>query len=51
VNEIYLRKVVGFSPHLGFSHDKSLVFFSVSCLCCYYLVHDIYVNGNEVKEH
>jgi hypothetical protein len=27
VNEIYLRKVVGFFPHLGFSQDKSLVFF------------------------
>jgi hypothetical protein len=29
VNEIYLRKVVGFFPHLGFSQDKSLVFFCV----------------------
>jgi hypothetical protein len=27
VNGIYLRKVVGFFPHLGFSQDKSLVFF------------------------
>jgi hypothetical protein len=27
VNEIYLRKLLGFSPHLGFSQDKSLVFF------------------------
>jgi hypothetical protein len=43
VNIIYLRKVVGFSL------DKSLMFFFVSCLCCYCLVHDIYVNGNEVK--
>ena len=40
-----------FFPHLGFSQDKSLVFFSISCLCCYYSVHDIYVNSNEVKEH
>jgi hypothetical protein len=27
VNKIYLRKVVGFFPQLGFSQDKSLVFF------------------------
>jgi hypothetical protein len=27
VNGIYLRKVVGFFPHLGFSQDKYLVFF------------------------
>jgi hypothetical protein len=45
VNEIYLRKVV------GFSQDKYLVLFYVSFLCCYYSVHDIYVNGNELKEH
>jgi hypothetical protein len=29
VDEIYLRKVAGFFPHLGFSLDKSLVY---SCL-------------------
>jgi hypothetical protein len=51
VNGIYLRKVDGFFPHLGFSQDKSLVLFSVSCLCCHCSVHDIYVNANEVKEH
>jgi hypothetical protein len=49
VNEIYLRKFVGFIPHLGFSQDKSLMLFSF--LCCCNSVHDIYVNGNEVKEH
>jgi hypothetical protein len=47
VNKIYLRKFVGFFP----SQDKSIVFFSISCLCCYFSVHDIYVNGNEVEEH
>jgi hypothetical protein len=51
VNIIYLTKVARFFPHLGFSQDKYLVFFSISCLCFYCLVHDIYVNGNEVKEH
>jgi hypothetical protein len=30
VKKIYLRKVVGFFPHLGFSQDNSLVFF---CIC------------------
>jgi hypothetical protein len=46
---IYLRKVVGFFPHLGFSQDKSLVF-SCICLCCYYCsVHAIIVNVKEVK--
>jgi hypothetical protein len=51
VNEIYLRNVVGFFPNLGFSQDKSLCVLYVSCLCCYCSVHDIYVNGNEVKEN
>jgi hypothetical protein len=51
VNEIYLRKVVGFFPHLGFSQDKSLVFFLslVYAATAQYIY--IYVNGNEVKEH
>jgi hypothetical protein len=50
LDEIYLRKVVGFFPHLGFSQDKSLVF---SCLLFMLLfsVHDIIVNVKEVKEH
>jgi hypothetical protein len=43
VNKIYLRKVV------GFSQDKYLVLFSISCLCFYFSVHDIYFNDNEVK--
>jgi hypothetical protein len=29
VNEIYSRKVVGIFPHLGFSQDKSRVFYSL----------------------
>jgi hypothetical protein len=35
LDEIYLRKVVGFFPHLGFSQDKYLVFF---CSCFMWLI-------------